>query len=91
MAYVDINDDRDENSELSSIIRTKTNSMRGHVPAPYFSFDRTETANRPVCMICSMEEMAKAQVLKLPRSKTKIEIWQDEPIILLSGCMIIVT
>jgi len=71
MAYVDINDDRDENSEMSSFIRTRKNSMRGHVPAPYFSFDRTETANRPVCMICSMEEMAKAQVLKLPRNKTK--------------------
>ena len=74
MAYVDINDDINENSELSSTIRTKTNSMRGHVPAPYFSFDRTETTNRLVCMICSMEKMAKAQVLKLPRNKTKNRI-----------------
>ena len=44
--------------------------MKGHVPAPCFSFDKSQITSRPLCMICSMDEMARAQALKLPRKKS---------------------
>ena len=71
MTYVDTNNNEDDNSGMSSILHLRNKTMRGHVPAPYFSFSKTETTNRPLCMICSMEEMAKAQVLKLPRGQAR--------------------
>ena len=68
MMYVDSNEDEETMGlSKSSVNRT----MQGHVPASYFSFDKEERTSRPLCMICSMDEMARAQVLQLTRSKSK--------------------
>ncbi len=45
--------------------------MKGHVPAPYFSFEKSQISSKPLCMICSMDEMGRAQVLKLTRKKSR--------------------
>ena len=69
MMYVDSNEDNDTlvGHSKSSVNRM----MQGHVPASYFNFDKEERTSRPLCMICSMDEMARAQVLQLTRSKSK--------------------
>ena len=68
MMYVDT--DGDEVSE--GLSNTYVNRMmEGHVPAPYFSFHKEEITSRPLCMICSMDEMARAHVLQLTRSESK--------------------
>ena len=71
MSYIDSTDNGDDISGMSSNVHLKTNAMRGHVPAPYFSFNQTEITTRPLCMICSMDEMAKAQAMQLPRRKSQ--------------------
>ena len=46
MAYVDTTDHGDDNSGVSSNVRLITYAMRGHIPAPYFSFGRNEITTR---------------------------------------------
>ncbi len=70
MTYVDIQNEEDSfcrstNKQLTSRI------MNGHTAAPYFSFSKLSIAHRHLCMVCSMDEMAKAQVLKLPANKIR--------------------
>ena len=71
MAYVYTTDHGDDNSGVSFNVHLRMYEMRGHIPAPYFSFDRNEIITRPLCMICSMEEMVKAQVFQLTRRKSQ--------------------
>ena len=61
MTYVDTTDDH--NSGPDSNVQFRTHAMIGHIPAPYFSFWDNEITNRPLYMICYMDEMAKAQVM----------------------------
>ena len=70
MMYVDDSGDDTTVAQSNTSIRRM---MKGHVPAPYFSFDKSQITSRPLCMICSMDEMARAQVLKLPKKNQEIE------------------
>merc|ERR1712127_474138 len=51
--------------------RTLKKYMDGNYPKSYFEFDKKYIVNRPVCMICSMEESARANVMKFSYNKTK--------------------
>ena len=69
MMYVDSShgdDDTDTNKNMSM-----TTTMKGHIPAPTSQFDKHETTKRPLCMVCSMDEMARAKVLNLSRSQSR--------------------
>ena len=68
--YVDDSGDDTTVAQSNTSIRRM---MKGHVPAPYFSFDKSQISSRPLCMICSMDEMARAQDLKLPKKIQEIE------------------
>jgi len=74
MMYVDTMHDADDGSTArrTSIDHFKTHAMKGHVPAPFDAFDRKCITAKPLCMMCSMDEMAKAQVLQLSHSKSRI-------------------
>ena len=75
----------DDSGDDSTVAQSNTSihrMMKGHVPAPYFSFDKSQITSRPLCMICSMDEMARAQVLKLPPKNLEIESYLEEQSIL---------
>ena len=50
----------------------KAHAMKVHVPTPFASFDWKHITTKPLCMMCPMDEMAKAQVLQFSNSKSRI-------------------
>ena len=75
MMYVDTRQgDPDDGSSArrNSADHFKAHAMKGHVPAPFDSFDWKHITAKPLCMMCSMDEMAKAQVFQLSHSKSRI-------------------
>ena len=70
MTYID-RGHGDDNSSISTNNYWRNRSMIGHNPAPYFSFDKSSISNRPSCMVCSMDEMAKGQIMKVPAKKIR--------------------
>ena len=66
-------DDSGDGTTVAQSNRSIRRMMKGHVPAPYFSFNKSQITSRPLCMIYSMDEMARAQVLKLPKKNQEIE------------------
>ena len=67
MMFVDNSTADDESTTKQKTFEIR----RGHTPAPYSTFGKTEQKKRPLCMICSMDEMARAQVLKLSATKAR--------------------
>ena len=45
--------------------------MDDHYPNSFFQFNKKFIVNRPVCMICSMEESMRANVLMLSYNKSR--------------------
>ncbi len=74
MMYVDTMHDADDGSTArrTSIEHFKTHAMKGYVPAPFDAFDRKCITDKPLCMMCSIDKMAKVQVLQLSHSKSRI-------------------
>ena len=70
MSYVDRHEDGVNDGSMSNN-RTLKKYMDGHYPKSYFEFDKKYIVNRPVCMICSMEESVRANVMKFSYNKTK--------------------
>ena len=70
MNYVDRLADGDNDGTESNNKKIKK-FMDGHYPKPYFQFDKKLIVNRPVCMICSMEESVRANVFKLSYNKIR--------------------
>ena len=70
MVNIDTTDNGADDSGVSSNVHIRMHAMRDHVPAPSFSFNHNKITTRPLYMICSMDEMAKAQVFQLPRHKS---------------------
>ena len=75
MIYVDTKlGDTDDGSSArrNSVEHFKAQAMKGHVSAPFASFDWKHITTKPLCMMCSMDEMAKAQVLQFSNSNSTV-------------------
>ena len=70
MSYVDRYDDGDNDCTESNNKKLQK-YMDCHYPKSYVQFDKKIIVNRPVCMICSMEESVRANVLRLSYNKSR--------------------
>ena len=60
--------DTEGDEETAGLTNLSINKMiERHVPALYFNFHKDEVTSRPLCMICSINEMARAHILQLTR------------------------
>ena len=72
MTYVDSSDTDNQSVTQTNSLISINRMMSDHSPRDYSKLDKNNTKKqRPLCMICSMDEMAKAQVMKLSSSKSR--------------------
>ena len=74
MMYID---DSGDDSTIAQSNLSVHRMMKGHILAPYFSFDKSQITSRPLRMIYNMDKMARAQVFNYPLKNLEIESYLE--------------